>query len=56
MKSAFLHKKHSILRLAWLSHVVHKRPGVAPGLPLEEAEKKAVEFDAKIRDLGHPIG
>jgi len=47
-------KKHAILRLAWLSHVGHKRPGAAPGLPLEEAEKKAVEFDAKIRDLVKP--
>lgn len=30
------------LRLAWLSEIGHKRPGVPKGLPLEEASKKAL--------------
>lgn len=44
-------KKHAILRLAWLSHVGHKRPGIAQGLPLEEAEKQAAVLDAEARRL-----
>jgi lysophospholipase L1-like esterase len=46
---AAVHKKHAILRLAWLSHVGHKRPGIAAGLPLEEAEKKAGVLDVEAR-------
>ncbi len=48
---AVIKKKHAILRPAWLSHVGHKRPGNAPGLPLPEAEAKAAEFDAEVRRL-----
>jgi lysophospholipase L1-like esterase len=49
-----VHKKHAVLRYAWLSHVGHKRPGVTPGVPLDEAEKQAKEFDSKIRELTNP--
>ncbi|MGV3661890.1 MAG: GDSL-type esterase/lipase family protein [Prosthecobacter sp.] len=48
---AAVKKKHGLLRPAWLSHVGHKRPGNAPGLPLPEAEAKAAEFDAEARRL-----
>lgn len=48
---AVIKKKHAILRPAWLSHVGHKRPGNAPGLPLPEAESKAAELDAEARRL-----
>lgn len=44
-------KKQALLRPAWLSHIGHKRPGVAPGLPLEEAERQAAVFDAEARRL-----
>ena len=44
-------KKHAILRPAWLSHVGHKRPGNAPGLPLPEAQSQASELDAEARRL-----
>jgi len=44
-------KKHAILRSAWLSHVGHKRPGIAAGLPIEEAQKQADELDAEARKL-----
>jgi lysophospholipase L1-like esterase len=30
------------LRLAWLSEIGHKRPGIPKGLPLEEASRKAL--------------
>jgi lysophospholipase L1-like esterase len=46
-----IQKKQAILRLAWLSEVGHKRPGVAAGLPLAEAEKKVAPFDAEARTL-----
>jgi len=50
---AVIKKKHAILRPAWLSHVGHKRPGVAPGLPMEEALKKAAELDAEAKKLAN---
>jgi len=49
-----IQKKQAILKLAWLSHVGHKRPGVAAGLPMEEAEKKAAAFDTEARNLAKP--
>lgn len=48
---AKVQKKHAILRPAWLGHVGHKRPGIAKGLPIEEAEKQAAALDAEIRKL-----
>lgn len=48
---AAIKKKQGVLRPAWLSHVGHKRPGNAPGLPLPEAESKAAAFDAEARQL-----
>lgn len=42
-------EKQRILKDAWLTHTGHKRPGVKPGLPLEEATAKAKELDAKAR-------
>ena len=48
---AAIKKKHALLRPAWLSHVGHKRPGVAAGLPLAEAQAQAAEFDAEARTL-----
>lgn len=50
---AVIKKKHAILRPAWLSHVGHKRPGNAPGLPIEEALKQAAEFDAEVRRIAN---
>lgn len=51
---ALVREKQGLLRPAWLSHVGHKRPGIAPGLPLIEAEAKAAEFDAAARKLAKP--
>jgi lysophospholipase L1-like esterase/pimeloyl-ACP methyl ester carboxylesterase len=44
-------EKQVILRDAWLTATGHKRPGVKPGLPLDEAEAKAAELDRKIHEL-----
>jgi len=44
-----IHQHVHVLGDAWLSDIGHKRPGVAPGLPLPEAEAKAAEVEGKIR-------
>jgi lysophospholipase L1-like esterase len=44
-------QRQQILHASWVTHVGHKRPGVAAGLPLEEAQAKATEIDREIRGL-----
>lgn len=44
-------QRMSALRDAYVSAAGHKRPGVAAGLPLAEAEKKSAELTAKIEGL-----
>lgn len=44
-------QRNHILRDAWLSATGHKRPGIAPGLPVEEAEKKTAEIGSRIKEL-----
>ena len=44
-------QRQKLLHDSWLSHVGHKRPGVAPGLALDEARKKAEVITAKIDEL-----
>ena len=46
---AAVQQKQALLRPAWLSHTGHRRPGIAPGLPLAEAEAEAAVFDAGAR-------
>lgn len=42
---------------AWLTACGHKRPGVKPGLPLEEAERKAAELTPQIEnEIAHLRG
>jgi lysophospholipase L1-like esterase len=45
------HQRHQILHDSWLSHVGHKRPGGKAGLPLLEAEKRAIGLEVRIREL-----
>jgi len=42
-------RKQGILKNAWLGETGHKRPGMAKGLPMEEANRKAGEIKAEIR-------
>ena len=42
-------RKQAILKAAWLTETGHKRPGIARGLPIDEATRKAGEVDAEIR-------
>lgn len=37
-------KRQQIMHAAWLTKVGHKRPGVQPGLPMEEAKAKAKQI------------
>jgi lysophospholipase L1-like esterase len=43
--------KQRVLKDAWLTATGHRRPGMARGLPLAEAERKANELEAEIRRL-----
>jgi lysophospholipase L1-like esterase len=42
-------RKQAILKAAWLTETGHKRPGMAKGLPMDEANRKAGEIEAEIR-------
>lgn len=41
-------QRQSLLHHAWLSHVGHQRPGIKPGLPLEQAIRNAHQIEASI--------
>jgi lysophospholipase L1-like esterase len=43
-----------VLGDAWLTETGHKRPGVKPGLPLDEASAKATEMQRRIAELLNP--
>lgn len=40
-----LQKRQALMRDAWLSDVGHLRPGIASGLPIEEATRQAAKLD-----------
>lgn len=46
-----VHDKQQLLRNAWLNFTGFKRPGIAGGLPVPEAENKAGVIDRQIREL-----
>jgi len=43
-------ERQTILHAAWLSHVGHQRPGMEPGLPLAEAQRKAADMERNINE------
>lgn len=43
-------KRQQMLHASWVSHVGHKRPGVAAGIGVDEAAAKATELDRQIRE------
>ena len=47
-------RRVNILRDAYVSAAGHKRPGVAAGAPIPEAEKEAEELSRRIRELPVP--
>lgn len=46
-----VNQKGVTLHNSWLSHIGHKRPGVAAGLPLEEANARATNIDEELQAL-----
>jgi len=50
-----IRKRGRILTDAYLTDIGHKRPGMAKGLPLDEAKKQAAELDVQIRQLAAPV-
>jgi lysophospholipase L1-like esterase len=44
-------ERQAVLKDAWLSATGHKRPGMAKGLPLPEAKKRAQELGTRLRGL-----
>ena len=43
-------ERQRVLKAAWLSECGHKRPGVAAGLPIDQAQAKAAEISKKIEE------
>jgi hypothetical protein len=50
-----IHNRNRMLSDSWLTKIGHKRPGMAKGLPVEEAVAKADELNQKIANLNRPI-
>ncbi len=48
---ATIRQRQLLQRDAYLSAAKHKRPGIAAGLPVSQAEAKALELDSQIQDL-----
>ena len=46
-----INQKGAVLHNSWLSHIGHKRPGMADGLSLEEASVRAAEIDTQLQPL-----
>ena len=46
-----LEARRTVMHASWLSHVGHKRPGMKPGLPVEEARRSVAELDRTITGL-----
>jgi lysophospholipase L1-like esterase len=44
-------ERQHVRKHAWLSATKHTRPGIEPGLPVEQANKRALEIEAKITQL-----
>jgi hypothetical protein len=50
-----LRSRNRIIGDAWLTFVGHKRPGMAKGHSVQEAEVEAVSLDRQIRELSRPV-
>jgi pimeloyl-ACP methyl ester carboxylesterase/lysophospholipase L1-like esterase len=48
-------RRQRLLTDAWLTETGHQRPGMAKGLPIEEATKQATELGKQIRELSQPV-
>lgn len=48
-------EREQMMRDAWLTDTGYERPGLSPGLPIEDAIKKAAELDSQIHKLVVPL-
>jgi lysophospholipase L1-like esterase len=48
-------QRQRLLKDAWLTEVGHKRPGMAKGLPLDEAKKRGEEIEGKMREAARGV-
>ena len=51
---ALIQQRQRMMKDAWLTDTGHKRPGMNKGLPLADAQAKAVELGKQIRALAAP--
>lgn len=49
--AALVRQRQNVRRDAWLTATRHLRPGIKDGLPLDQAEAKAIEIGAQIKAL-----
>ncbi len=49
--TGLINKKGNVLHDSWLSRIGHKRPGMAAGLSLEDANARAAEIDKQLKPL-----
>jgi lysophospholipase L1-like esterase len=49
-----IHQQQVVLKDSWLTTCGHLRPGMASGLPLDQAQMKAAELREQIRKLAQP--
>lgn len=47
-------RKQRVLKDAWLNEVGHKRPGMAKGKPVADAEREAAEFAEQLKSVKPP--
>jgi len=47
-------RKQRVLKDAWLNEIGHKRPGMAKGKPVAEAERAAAEIEQQLKDVKPP--
>jgi hypothetical protein len=48
---SLVEKRQEILKLAWLTATKHQRPGIAEGLPLQDAQTKVAEINREINSI-----
>ncbi len=49
--AVMVHERQRLLTDSYLTEIGHKRPGMAQGVPIAEAEKRAAELEAQIRQM-----
>ena len=41
--------RQNLMHAAWVSEIGHKRPGVKPGIPIDQAKKQAADIESQIQ-------